>query len=335
MLLRKYPIIIGHSSKLKVAGDFFTDDSTGVPIIVVRQADGSVRALLNVCRHRAATVCTELHGNRRNFICPYHAWSYKLDGSLLRIPHDDGFPNLDKKQAGLVELPVEERHGFIWVVATAGATIDVAAHLGALDAELASYDMTALTMERETVLTEDMNWKFAIDGFLETYHFPALHSKSISPYFHSRCSAYDEYGLNGRLVGVRKSFTPGTLNEDTATAEITKHFAFNYLIFPNTVLVWQGDHFESWTSFPGSSPDQCRVHVQSITTVAATAEEFKSKWDKNWKILIGTVVAEDWAVSKTIQKSLHAVPNDQIVFGRNEPGLQHYHGHLRKEITAG
>jgi hypothetical protein len=66
-----------------------------------------------------------------------------------------------------------------------------------------------------------------------------------------------------------------------------------------------------------------------------TGSDFTSRWDKNWKILIGTVVSEDWAVSKTIQQSIHAVTNDAVVFGRNEIGLQHFHGEIRKEVERG
>jgi phenylpropionate dioxygenase-like ring-hydroxylating dioxygenase large terminal subunit len=333
-MLRRVPIIVGHSSKLKEPGSFFTDDTTGVPLIVVRQNDGSLRALVNVCRHRGARVCAEAEGTRRVFVCPYHAWSFRSDGSLLKIPRPEAFPNLDAKDYGLTEVPVEERHGFIWVLPTPGATIDVAAHLGALDAEIASYGASEMVLEREAILTENMNWKFVIDGFLEVYHFASLHAKSISPYFHGRYSPYDAYGRNGRLIGVRRSFDAvresGT--DGIETAELTKNFAFNYVIFPNTVLVWQADHFECWTSFPGETPDKCVVRVQSITPKSMAGPQFTSRWDKNWKILIGTVVSEDWAVSKSIQQSIHAATNDTIVFGRNEIGLQHFHGEIRKEV---
>ena len=333
----KFPIIVGHSTRLKEPGSFFTDDTTGVPLIIVRQNDGSLRALLNVCRHRGARVCTETEGTRRAFVCPYHAWSYRGDGSLLRIPRPDAFPNLQEKDYGLIELPVEERHGFIWVIPTPGIKIDVAAHLGVLDDEIASYGTSEMVLERESILKEDMNWKFVIDGFLEVYHFASLHAKSISPYFHGRYSPYDMYGRNGRLIGVRRSFDDlrkdGT--DKIETAELTKNFAFNYFIFPNTVLVWQADHFECWTSFPGDEPDKCVVHVQSITPKAMAGPELTPKWDKNWKILIGTVVSEDWAVSKTIQQSIRSKANETFVFGRNEIGLQHFHGEIHKEVERG
>lgn len=334
-LLRTKPVIVGHSGKIKSRGDFFTHDATGMPIIIVRQADGSVRALLNVCSHRGARVCTKQQGNGRAFVCPYHAWTYQIDGSLRGIPREEGFPNVDKSMHGMQELPVEERHGFIWVIPTVGVPIDIASYLGPMDAELTAYGSKEMVMEREDHLSAEMNWKFVLDGFLETYHFPVLHSKSIAPYFYAHYSPFESFGLHGRMIGVRSSFDKirGKPKDDISTEELIKHFAINYFIFPNTILVWQGDHFESWTSFPGARVDQSVTHVQSVVSKEMAGPKYEAKWSRNWEIMVGTVVNEDWAMSTTIQQSIHAVRGGEIMFGRNEPGLQHFHGQLAAQIS--
>ncbi len=335
-MLRDHPVILGHSSQLPEPGDYRTDDTAGVPVLLSRQADGSLKAFLNICRHRGARLCLEPAGRKKLFVCPYHAWSFKNDGSLMQTPRPEGFENLDKARFGLQELPCEERHGLIWVVLNPHGSIDVAAHLAELDTELAAYGIGDMVMERDEILTYDMNWKFVVDGFLEVYHFAKLHQNSIAPYFYGWHSPFDRFGLNGRMIGVRKSFD-GIREKDTSgmgNFDILKTLAVNYVLFPNTVLVWQGDHFESWTAYPGSTPDTCTVRVQSITRREDAVAEQKAKWDKNWKILISTVVAEDWAVSKTIQECAPDMPEDTIVFGRNEPGLHHFHGMLKSEIDA-
>ncbi|HSV83181.1 MAG TPA: aromatic ring-hydroxylating dioxygenase subunit alpha [Ramlibacter sp.] len=336
-VIRSQPVIVGHASKLKAAGDFFTHDAAGVPILVVRQEDGSVKAMLNICRHRGSRLVTRAEGQRRAFSCPYHAWTFRADGSLLRVPREEGFPDIERSGLGLAQLPVEERHGFIWVVPTPGARIDVASHLGALDAELASYDAAAMVLERQDQLRADMNWKFVLDGFLEVYHFATLHAKTIAPYFHGNYSPFDAFGRHGRMVGVRSSFDKvrGQPKGDIATPDLIKHLAINYYIFPNTILVWQGDHFECWTAFPGDRPDRCVAQVQAITTREAAQPEFETRWDRNWKVMIDTVVDEDWAMSRTIQESVHAMPGNRILFGRNEPGLQHFHAQLARQVEAG
>lgn len=335
-MLRSQPVILGHSSQLPEPGDYRTDDTAGVPVLLSRQADGSLKAFLNICRHRGARLCTEPSGRKKLFVCPYHAWSFKNDGSLMQVPRPEGFENLDRTKFGLAELPCEERHGLIWVVLDPHGTIDVATHLGKLDEELASYGMADMVMERDEILTYDMNWKFVVDGFLEVYHFAKLHQNSIAPFFYGWHSPFDEFGPSGRLIGVRKSFDD-IRDKDTSEMtnfEILKTLAVNYVLFPNTVLVWQADHFESWTAYPGATPGSCTVRVQSITRREDATEAKKPKWDKNWKILIGTVVAEDWTVSKTIQECAPDMPEDTIVFGRNEPGLQHFHGQLKKAVEA-
>ena len=334
--MRSQPLIVGHGTKIAQPGDYFTHDATGIPILVVRQEDGSVRAMLNICTHRGTRLCTAHQGSSKAFVCPYHAWTFRTDGSLRGVPRAEAFPNVDKSQYSLQQLPCEERHGFIWVVPTPGVSINVAEHLGALDAELASYGAAAMVLEREEQLSADINWKFVLDGFLEVYHFAKLHAKSISPYFFGNHSPFHTFGKHGRMVGVRASFASlrGKPKEHIETSDLIKHLAVNYMIFPNTVLVWQADHFECWTAFPGDQPDRCVANVQSVTTAAMAEPEYKSKWERNWKIMTGTVVAEDWAVSQTIQRSAHAMPHDRILFGRNEPGLQHFHGQLSQAANA-
>src|SRR6185436_1833980 len=166
---------VGHASQCLEPHDFFTCELAGVPVIIARQPDRSLRAFLNVCRHRGCRVTFEEGGHRRSFTCPYHAWGYRADGTLATIPYEDGFAGLDRSAMGLVALPVQERHGLVWVVLTPGATIDVAAHLGELDEELASYGLEGYVVERSTLLPAPFNWKLVVDGFLEVYHLRFLH----------------------------------------------------------------------------------------------------------------------------------------------------------------
>ena len=297
----------------------------------MRQEDGSLEAFLNVCRHRAARVCGEATGNARTFTCPYHGWVYRSNGSLMAPPRT-AFPSVDPAERGLFPIPVEERHGLVWVVATVGATIDVRAHLGAaLDEELSAYAMGDMELERDTVRREPLNWKFPLDGFLEVYHIPKLHPQSIAPWIHGKYSPFDVMGRHSRMIGVRKSFEK-TRGQPFEEGEFLKHMAVNYQVFPNTIVVWQGDHFALWTSYPGATPDSCTVRIQSIVPKEMSGESFQKRWDRNWDIALGTVAAEDWVISREIQKTLPFVQDGRILFGRNAPGLQHFHSVLDEVI---
>ncbi|MCW1432303.1 aromatic ring-hydroxylating oxygenase subunit alpha [Novosphingobium sp. JCM 18896] len=331
-LLRTLPQIVGHSSSLAEPNSYIAHNDTGVPILVVRQADGSLKAFLNICRHRAARLCEPGKGKAKLFTCPYHAWTYSPDGKLAGLMRE-GFPNISSEQSDLIELPVEERHGLIWLVGTPGAEIDVAAFLGPLDTEFESFPMTNFVLERDAVIDVDINWKFVLDGFLEVYHIPKLHTTTIAPWFFGRHSPFEIIGPHSRLVGIRKSFTSikdGAFED----SEFLRNIAINYQVFPNSFFIWQGDHFEIWTSYPGEVPGKCKVRVQSLCKPEMIGAEFEKRWDRNWSILLGTVEAEDWAMSKEVQASLPHVPGMQILFGANEPGMQHFHSELDKLIEA-
>lgn len=329
-LMDKYPVIVGHSSQLKEAGDFLSHDLLGVPIMVVRQKDGSVLAFLNICSHRGARLCTENTGNARRFVCPYHAWTYNLDGRLRGVPKS-GFPNYEKSKGNLTPLQVEERHGMIWVQVDPASHIDVAAHLGEIDDEIASYGITDCEVHSIKVLDANINWKSVLDGFLEPYHFATLHADSIAPYFHGTHSPFEGFDINSRMIGVRKSFDD-ILETPFEEVELLKHLAVNYQIFPNTILVWQGDHFESWTAFPSTTPDKCKVLFQMLIPKVAYTEKTMARWERNWKVIVDTVFDEDWAMSQQVQGNLPHIPNETVIFGANEPALQHFHVKMKNLI---
>lgn len=329
-VLRDMPQIVGHAAEVPEAGDYIAHADCGAPILVSRQKDGGLKAFLNICPHRGANVCTEASGNATLFSCPFHGWTFRNDGRLLNAPRD-GFPTLDRDAFGLAEIPVEQRHGLIWVVTRPGATIDVARHLGDFDAELASYGIADHHLTRSEVLDLDINWKFVIDGFMEVYHFARLHEKSIAPWFYGTHSPFEGRGLNGRMIGVRKSFDT-IRDQPFEEVDMLPHVAVNYQIFPNTVGVWQGDHFEFWTAYPGPTPDSCRVRILFMTPPASTGPAYQARWDRNWKIMIDTVQDEDWAISRDIQKNLPFAHDPELVAGANEPGLQHFHHVLGKMV---
>lgn len=318
-VLRSSPLVVAHGSEVPNPGDFVTNDLSGVPVLVVRQSDGSVKAFVNLCRHRGSPVALEPSGCERRFTCPYHAWTYKLDGSLGAIPNEEGFPGVDRAEMGLVALPCEVRHGLVWVMVTPGAVIDVAGFLGAeLDAELASWTIDGFVVERSTTLTEDANWKLIVDGFLETYHLRFLHAATVGPYIHSNLSPFQSYGPHGRSGFARTRYSP---DDDRPTMY---NLGVIYQIFPNTVLVWQSTHFERWTMYPHATDPGRSVSYTSILAPEGRSDDV-GLWDRNWKILLSTVQEEDWPVARATQSGFAANAMDSFVFGRNEPALQHFH----------
>lgn len=335
-LFTDYPLVVGYSSDVTQPGDFFTDDLTGRSLLVVRGDDGVLRGFHNLCGHRGAKVETSGSGNQRRFTCPYHAWSYDRSGRLRSIPNDEGFVGVDCDERSLVEIPVAERHGLVW--ARPGGSpheqLDIAEYLGSLDEELSGFEMDRYVHERTDVLRRPFNWKLVVDGFLETYHIRFLHRRTIGPYIRSNFALHDAHGLHARMVGLRASFQ--TIEEGpVGDGELLPHLAIIYVIFPNTVLVWQSDHFEVWSVFPdGPRPDAMVARASLLAPTPATTAEETVHWDKNWDVLMNTVLEEDFVVAETMQRGFASGVRTHAVFGRQEAALQHYHRVLEQETSG-
>ena len=169
------PLALLSANEIAQPHDYVVRNAVGRSILLTRDADDRAHAFLNYCRHRGAEPAAGC-GNGRIFRCPYHGWSYDTKGRLTGLPLRDRYDGLDLSELGLVELPSEERHGFIWVVLRPGEKIDVATHLGEIDRDLASLGCEQMTyynsLPQEPLGT---NWKSVAEGLLESLHVPFVH----------------------------------------------------------------------------------------------------------------------------------------------------------------
>lgn len=335
-LFSSLPLVIGRGDQLAEPHDFFVHEHTGRSLIVTRGPDGKVRAFHNVCRHRGAKVEWEPCGSRRRFTCPYHAWSYNGEGTLVGIPNEEGFEGMNRDAHNLVPVAVAEHLGFIWVDFSAppNEEVDIAGFLGPIGEELAGFGIQHHRHDIHEVLREPFNWKLVVDGFLETYHLRFLHRSTIGPHIRSNFALVDTYGRHLRMVGVRQSLDDWMRGDHSEP--FLAHTAIIYLLFPNTVLVWQGDHFEAWTSWPGADGAASTVAEARLLAPRPLDGADRERWDKNWQILMRTVLDEDFVASRSMQQNYAANAQSHAVFGRQEGALQHFHKTLRSElVTAG
>jgi phenylpropionate dioxygenase-like ring-hydroxylating dioxygenase large terminal subunit len=156
-------------------GSFVAADAGGLPVVVVRGADGELRAFLNVCRHRGSLVC-EGEGRRETLQCPYHAWTYGLDGTLRAAPRADREPGFDRDELGLVAAAVGTWGPFVFVNPDAGAAplTETLGDLPRLVAE-AGLDVDSLRFLRRSSSEYEANWKLCAENFLECYHCQVAH----------------------------------------------------------------------------------------------------------------------------------------------------------------
>ncbi len=323
------PLVLAASAQLPGPNSFLAHDLSGQPILLARDDAGHVRAFLNVCRHRGARIA-EGCGQARRFVCPYHAWAYATDGRLAARPDEAAFEGLPRTDAGLTELPCVERHGLVFARIGPGDAFDVDAMLGGLAPELAAYGLDGFVHYKSYDADWRMNWQLGIDTFLESYHFNVLHNRTIHPIFHPNLGAFDAFGENLRVMYARRSLTD-MKDRPEADWNLPLHVAAVYVLFPNTVLVWQGEHAELWHAFP-AGVDGVRFRVSLLIPEPAETESAQQHWDKNLSLLIKTVEEEDFPVGEGAQQNMNSMAQPHIVFGRNEPALQHFHRVVRAAL---
>lgn len=182
-IFRREWLCIGRAEQIPNPGDFFTRTLIEQPIIVVRDNAGEVRVHSAVCRHRGAIV-SEGEGHCRAFVCPYHSWTYGLDGGLLATPGNpppmEGAEGFRKADYGLTPIRAEQWAGFIFI------TFDRAAPplmewLGDLPSFLANYRLEQMQWTHCDMYEVDCNWKVWLENAFENYHAPTIHRKHIDP----------------------------------------------------------------------------------------------------------------------------------------------------------
>jgi phenylpropionate dioxygenase-like ring-hydroxylating dioxygenase large terminal subunit len=333
LLFLNGPINIGLSALLPRPGDWMTHDWAGVPILLVRRADSSLGAFLNVCRHRGARVADGCGGGARDFACPYHGWTYGQDGALIARPEEPAFAAAERETHGLRTLPVVEKHGMIWVGTRPGLRLDVEGLLDAAADDLAGYDLASYHHYETRTLHRAMNWKLAVDTFCETYHLAYLHPDTVSPLFHNNRATFTAFGRNHRLIAARRTIDE-LRDQPEAAWQPLDHVAVVYVLFPNTVFIFQRDHVETWHIFPGDTVDRCSMYVSLYIPEPVVSDSARRHWDNNFNLLMATVEHQDFPTCEGMQQGFLSGAQDAIVFGRNEPALQHYHRGVAEALVA-
>jgi choline monooxygenase len=325
-LCRHTPMALVPSAQIARPHDFVVREVLGTSVLLSRDGDGKVHALLNYCRHRGGKPA-EGCGSTRRFTCPYHAWSYDSAGRLVGLPGAEGFDGLDRETHGLYELPAEERHGLVWVVLTAGETIDVEAHLGAtLDHELAGWNLGASEYLTEREITATANWKAAIEAFAENYHFPYVHGNSIvGQNTMANTAIYDGYGQHHRLGFPCTWFETArgdTEGELTVTSPLDV-MVFIYWIFPNLTLAVSPVGAELIDILPGEQPGTCRLRHGWMASQPAPDEATRQGYQALYEEVHAAVRDEDFAVLPGCGEGSRQGQHSHMVIGRNEIAVQH------------
>ncbi|RAG80827.1 aromatic ring-hydroxylating dioxygenase subunit alpha [Streptacidiphilus pinicola] len=264
--------LVCHETDLPGPGARITAWAAGREVLVVRTEDGGIRAHLNVCRHRGTRLVSAPEPSGKAIRCPYHGWTYRLDGSLVGAPEARQIPCLDKPKLGLFPVAVESFLGFVFVNLDGQAT-PLAEQCAGLAEAVGRYTGPELQPvgrgrihDLAGAEVQHANWKVAVDNYLEGYHVPVAHPGLMRLLDYQRYTGelHDSYALFEsplrekpssnlieRLYQQVASPMPGLTAEDRRTWRYA-------MIYPNTLLDFYPDHVIAWTAIP-TAPDRVAV----------------------------------------------------------------------------
>jgi Rieske 2Fe-2S family protein len=250
------------AADLEKAGAFKTVQVGRESVLLARSRKGEVRAYFNVCRHRGAQLCTEESGEvKRAFQCPYHAWTYDLDGKLIAAPNLTKMPDIDRVEYGLRHIEVREWLGYVWVCLAETPpsfedTVikDVVDRLGSAEA-IEHYEIADLSVGRRIRYDVKANWKLIIENFMECYHCATIHPEltEVLPEFADGLAAQFFVGHGAEFGEDIEGFTvdgsPGLAQLPTITEDQDRRY-YAITVRPQVFVNLVPDHVIVHRMFP-------------------------------------------------------------------------------------
>ena len=303
-ILAKHWVLVGHQTELGKTGDYFLRDVAGESLIIARDKSGEIRAFYNVCRHRGTRLCEEARGHAAAIQCPYHAWTYGLDGRLIGAPHMDEVKEFDREEYSLWPVKVGISEGFIFVNLAADAK-PLAEWFAPLAGKFSSWNLAELRSAKRVEYDVRANWKLMFENYSECYHCPGVHPmlSKVSPYD----SAENDL-TEGPFLGGFMKINPGkslTMSGNACAAFVGKienlQEVFYYSIFPNMLLSLHPEYVmvhQLWPQSPARTLIICDwlFHPDAFVSPDFNPQDAIEFWDVTNK--------QDWHVCELSQQGI-------------------------------
>ena len=329
---------IGRGDRWTASGDYVAMDLGGVPVVVVRDEEGVLRAYANTCRHRSAQVM-EGEGHCTRMRCPFHFWTYGLDGRLMGAPSMQDTNDFERADHGLSEFAIAERHGFAFV-SLEGSPPPIDDWLGDFADLHARWDLGSMVTTRRREFTVACNWKAFAEVFNEYYHLPYVHPGSIDDTYDDpddpevvvgawATHAGTTQGTGGLLEADQAKALPviGTLNEREA-----RGVRYSWL-YPTLVIATGAEGMWMYEVYP-DGPDRCRCaqvvcfppETAALDGFAEVAESYYERFD--------VAIAEDIPMLEQQHRGMRSPFARQGRFSHLEPNVARFAGWYAERLLS-
>jgi choline monooxygenase len=314
-------LCIGRVDQVALPGQYCTMEVAGEPLLVVRGDDGQLRAMFNVCRHRAARIMTSECGTTDRLRCPYHGWTYDLAGKLRGVPEFDGVEGFHREENGLPAVKLTTWGPLVFVHLGMPA-MTLAEHLSPLPAMLSPYGISDLVCVGRKEYVLECNWKVFVDNYLDGgYHVNAIHPSlaSVLDYKNYKTECFRYTSVQSSPIKV-----PEAGDDSSAASVRTGKAAAYWWVYPNLMINAYEGVMDTNLVLP-LGPDRCRVLFDFYFPRSATSPEERARQAESIKVA-DQIQAEDVGICEDVQRGLKSRSFDVGRYSvRREQGVHQFH----------
>jgi len=332
-LFRRTWHVAGRVEQIPEPHDYLLWERVGQSILVVRQPDGSLAAFHNVCRHRGARLVKESgHCEEGRFTCPFHAFVYDAKGAVVAVPERASFDAAHLEGLRAAPVQVEAWGGWIWVHMDPAQAEPLEKFLGPLAEELTWYGMEDWKYYGESTYVVDANWKVVLEGFLEAWHTPTVHTGTVRGGFEPLRGTFASLAPHSMMV------VPLTAMDIDSAPEPVIHQEWadcQYLLFPGAFLNMFPDQGNLITVHPiDVDRTLCQGYVVGRKT-APRGLDYET-WDAQVARshgLMDRIMHEDLGIANEIGTTRHSFANEGNLYNRMECRLTDFHRQVNRYLV--
>lgn len=324
-LFRRVWHVAGRVEQVAAPGDYLLWERVGQSVVIARQADGGLAGFHNVCRHRGARIVSESgHCESGRLVCPFHAFAYDLEGRVVHVPERETFDPARLEGLRAPPVAVEAWGGWLWVHFEPDAAPPLEQFLGGLVDELAWYGMQDWRYYGGSTYQCEANWKVVLEGFLEAWHTPTVHHRTVRGGFDVPRSTFATFDPHSMMV------VPLAALDIDSAPEPVEHRQYadcQYLLFPSAFLNMFPDQGNLITVHPiDVDRTICQGHV--VARREAPEGVGQTEWERSVESSIGLmdrIMGEDLGIAGEIAANRHSFAYQRNLYNTLECRIGAFH----------